>query len=368
MRSRYRALVTDDDRFIRKLCQFVLEKHGLVVQLVETGQATFEALSDASYDLLLLDIDLPDIDGLTVLEQVTAQYPQISPIMMTGYATLEAAVRAQELGAEGFLLKPFDDVKLVQMVRRVLDRRQLREDYTQLQTSMQTEKLAALGRLSASLAHEINNPLQALRSGLRLLGRPQFDDAKRQHYVAMLAQEVERLVTITRQTLDFARPGRAGRQPTDLNQLLQDTLVLVSKQLQQKQINTSLSLAADLPAIKVVPDHLKQVLINLILNAIDAMAQDGLLRLTTAYLPDQRQFLVTVQDTGGGMTADVISKVFEPFFSTKDIGTGLGLSISYSIIEAHGGRIEVESTPGVGSLFSVYLPGGSDMGDDNGST
>ncbi|MCB0175405.1 MAG: response regulator [Anaerolineae bacterium] len=364
MRSRYKALVTDDDRFIRKLCQFVLEKQGLVVHLAETGQATFQALSDASFDLLLLDIDLPDIDGLMVLEKVTTQYPQISPIMVTGHASLEATIRAQELGAEGFILKPFDDTKLVQMVRRVLDRRQLREDYTQLQTSMQTEKLAALGRLTASLAHEINNPLQALRSGLRLLGRPQLDDAKRQHYVATLAQEVERLITITGQTLDFARPGQAGLQPTDLNQLLQSTLALVGKQLQQKHIDTRVTLAADLPAVKVVPDHVKQVFLNLILNAIDAMSNGGILSLTTAYLPYERQIVTTVQDTGNGMTADVISKIFEPFFSTKDIGTGLGLSISYSIIEAHRGYIEVESTPGVGTLFSIYLPDSSETEPD----
>ncbi|MCB0196612.1 MAG: response regulator [Anaerolineae bacterium] len=368
MWSRYKALVTDDDRFIRKLCQFVLEKQGLTVQLVETGQATFQALSNASYDLLLLDIDLPDTDGLRILEKVTTQYPQISPIMMTGYASLEATIRAQELGAEGFILKPFNDAKLIQMVQRVLDRRQLREDYIQLQTSMQTEKLAALGRLSASLAHEINNPLQALRSGLRLLGRPQLDDTKRKHYVATLSQEVERLITITGQTLDFARPGRAGLQPTDLNALLHNTLTLLNKQLQQKNIDTGVTLTADLPPIKVVPDHIKQVFINLILNAIDAMSDNGLLSLTTTYLPDKRHVMITVQDTGSGMTTDVISKVFEPFFSTKPTGTGLGLSISYSIIEAHRGYIEVESTPGVGTLFSVYLPDGSETEGDNGLT
>ncbi|MCB0208698.1 MAG: response regulator [Anaerolineae bacterium] len=356
MRSRYKALVIDDSRLTRRLCQGVLENQGLLVHTVETGQATFQALSNASYDVILLDIDLPDTDGLTVLAEVTAQYPQISPIMMTGYASLEAAIRAQELGAEGFILKPFNHAKLVQIVSRVLDRRQLREDYIQLQTSIQTEKLAALGRLTASLAHEINNPLQALRSGLRLLGRPHLDNAKRQHYVATLAQEVERLITITGQTLDFARPSQAGLQPTDLNQLLQSTLDLVNKQLQQKHIDINVTLAVELPIIRAVPGHIKQVLINLILNAIDAMAQGGLLSLTTTYLPDKQQGVITVQDTGEGMTADVMSKIFEPFFSTKDIGTGLGLSISYAIIEAHGGHIEVESTPDVGTLFSIYLP------------
>jgi two-component system NtrC family sensor kinase len=275
---------------------------------------------------------------------------------MTGYATLEATVRAQELGAEGFILKPFNDEKLIGVVRRVIERRQWREEYARLPTLIQTEKLAALGRLTASLAHEINNPLQALRSGLRLLSRPHLDETKRQNYIAMLTQEVERLIAITSQTLDFVRPIRVGKQATDLNQLLQDTLVLVNKQLQHNNIAAGFNEAANLPSVQIVPQQITQVFLNLILNAIDAMPGGGALNLATEYLADQHLVMATVGDTGCGIAPEVIDKIFEPFYSTKELGTGLGLSISYSIIEAHGGRIEVESTPDSGSLFSVYLP------------
>jgi signal transduction histidine kinase len=367
MNFQYKALIADDDAFILKICEAVLSGQGLMVQGVDTGRAALEALRNDTYDLILLDIGLPDMDGLAVLEHVTSHHAQISPIMMTGYATLEATVRAQELGAEGFILKPFNNNKLVQIVRRVIERRRLREDYTQLQASAHSEKLAALGRLVASLAHEINNPLQALRSGLRLLSRSNLDDAKRQNYVAMLVQEVERLIAITTQTLDFVRPSRAGKQPANLNQLLQDTLALVSKQLQQSQIEVKFNPIASLPTIQVVPDQIKQVFINLILNAIDAMPDGGVLSLAIEHLPNDDRFVAAVRDTGPGMGPEVINKIFEPFYSTKEAGTGLGLSVSYGIIEAHGGRIEVESTPGAGSCFTVYLSNEGDPVHEDGT-
>jgi two-component system, NtrC family, sensor kinase len=234
------------------------------------------------------------------------------------------------------------------------------EDITQaskMQTQLlQAEKLSALGRLLASLAHEINNPLQALRSGLRLLARPTLTDEKRQRYVATLDKEVERLIDTTMQTLDFARPGRMGKKATQLNQLLRETLVLVNKQLQRAKIDIALELSPDLPAVQVAPDQIKQVFLNLILNAIDAMPDGGQLHLSTCYLPAEGLAQTTLADTGRGIPPELLSKIYEPFFSTKEAGTGLGLSISYSIVEAHGGHIQVKSQVGEGSTFAVYLP------------
>lgn len=351
-----KVLIIDDQETILEICRAILSREGLIVETAATGQAGLQALANQNFDLLLLDIDLPDINGLNILERVTQQYTQISPIMITGYATLEAALRAQELGAEGFILKPFDDQKLVQGVNRVIERRRLREDYAKLQALVQTEKLSALGRLSASLAHEINNPLQALRSGLRLLGKPQLDDTKRKSYVAALVKEVERLIDITTQTLDIARPSQVGKKPTDVNQILTDTIALVNKELQHQQVKTTFELAPQLPAIQAVPNQIKQVFLNLILNAIDAMPSGGKLNLKTSLSREDSSIIIELKDNGHGMTPEVITKIYEPFFSTKEAGTGLGLSISYSIIAAHNGQITVESAPNAGSCFTVHLP------------
>jgi signal transduction histidine kinase len=156
--------------------------------------------------------------------------------------------------------------------------------------------------------------------------------------------------------LDFARPGRIGKKSTHLNQLLRETLVLVNKQLQRNKIEISLELASDLPAVWVVPDQIKQVFLNLILNAIDAMPDGGQLTLTTQYLLNDMQVMVALVDTGRGVPEEILNRIYEPFFSTKEAGTGLGLSICYSIVEAHGGHIELESKEGIGSTFAVYLP------------
>ena len=221
---------------------------------------------------------------------------------------------------------------------------------------MQSEKLAAMGRLAASLAHEINNPLQALRSGLSLLmGRP-LSEEKRRQYLEIAHREVERLITIVEQILNFSRPSAEQRERTDINALLKETLALAGKQLQHARVTVRHQLAPKLPPVEVVAGQIKQVFLNIILNALDAMPDGGELTVATGWDRDRRAVWIAFTDNGVGIPAEDISHIFEPFFTRKPGGTGLGLTISYSIIERHGGRIEVESQIGRGSTFTVFLP------------
>jgi len=177
-------------------------------------------------------------------------------------------------------------------------------------------------------------------------------------YLAMAQDEVGRLIEIVGHMLNFYRPATGeSRVETDLNSLLHDVLSLVGKQLEQNGISTELELQPELPTILAVPNNVHQVLLNVILNAVDAMPDGGRLRITT------RQHAggwsgVTIGDTGRGIPPEHLAQVFEPFFTTKDDGTGLGLAISYGIVEAHGGQIDVESEPGRGSTFSIRFPAG----------
>ncbi len=224
---------------------------------------------------------------------------------------------------------------------------------------IQTEKLAALGRLAASLAHEINNPLQALHSGLRLLLKESLEEEKRQRYLTIVNREVERLISIVERMLSFYRPSKAQRGPTDINAVLIETLALAGKKLQHAKVTVEKKLAAELPPVQAVADQLNQVFLNIILNAIDAMPQGGALTLETGWEDGRRQEVwAAFIDSGEGIPASELDKVFEPFYTTKLKGTGLGLSISYSIVERHGGRIEVKSEVGQGSTFTVWLPMG----------
>jgi len=235
------------------------------------------------------------------------------------------------------------------------------------------EKLAALGRLIASIAHEINNPLQSIQGCLTLtreeLAGPQRPE-KIDRYLSIVEEEVERVSTIVRRLRDFYRPARTGFRPTDINAVLDSVLELSGKQLQHSGVQVERSYAAGLPAVVANPDHLRQVFLNLVLNAIDAMPNEGTLAVATAPAvlpgpggqPPAPAVRVTFRDTGCGMPPEVLDRLFEPFFTTKEHGAGLGLAISYGIIQAHNGQITVESAVGQGTAFTILLPVGQPDG------
>lgn len=224
------------------------------------------------------------------------------------------------------------------------------------QQLIHTEKLAALGRLAASLAHEINNPLQAIRSSIGLLSKLQVDDYKGEQYLDIAKREVERLIELMQRTVDFYRPSSERSSLVDVSALLEDTLALSSKQLQQSDIEIVKDLSADLPLIRAVGSYLRQVFINIILNSVEAMPHGGELKVSTRMDDQGDHLVIAFGDTGVGIPADQLPYVFEPFHTTKEKGTGLGLAISYSIVEQHEGTVEVDSEEGKGTTFTVRLP------------
>jgi two-component system NtrC family sensor kinase len=219
---------------------------------------------------------------------------------------------------------------------------------------VQAEKLAATGRLAASIAHEINNPLQAIHNCLHLAINRPLTEEKKQHYLVMAQEEVERLITLVQRTLEFYRPSKGRSGPTRVNDLIENVLALSSKQMEHASINVHKNLMSTLPEIAAVPDQLTQVLLNLIINAVEAMPTGGDLTITTSANDGWLQ--VAIRDTGPGVDPEDVAKIFEPFYTTKATGTGLGLSVSYGIIQRHGGRIDVHGVPGEGTTFTVALP------------
>jgi len=221
---------------------------------------------------------------------------------------------------------------------------------------IQAEKMAAIGRLAASIAHEINNPLQAIHNTIHLAMTDRLPPEKRGEYLGMAQKEVERLIEIVQRMLEFYRPSKGGIVQTDVNRLLRDALAIADKRLQHGRVRVLARFADGLPPILGVPDQLTQVFLNIIINAVEAMPEGGDLRVGTLLTDDRRWVLVAFQDSGPGLTAEQIAHIFEPFYTTKPSGTGLGLAISYGIVERHGGTIEVSSQPGQGATFVVRLP------------
>jgi two-component system NtrC family sensor kinase len=267
---------------------------------------------------------------------------------------------------------------------------------------IRTEKLASIGRFAAGVAHEVGNPLGAILGYASILQKEGMDREESKDYLRRIEKEIERINRIVRELLDFARPSKFEIIEVEVNQVLESTLSLLSYQKNFKNIETQLDLQPDLPNIKGDASQLSQVFINIILNAVDAMPNGGLLQIQTRthivenmdaerlqriyprrrksdpmesdysrmrktdplvallkkFSEGERLVKIRISDTGVGIKKEDLENIFDPFFTTKapDKGTGLGLSISLRIVESLGGEIRVESEVGKGTTFEVYFP------------
>jgi len=221
----------------------------------------------------------------------------------------------------------------------------------------QADKLASVGRLAAGVAHEINNPLTGVLSYASLLRKRMEHDVPACEDLDVIVRETVRCRGIIRELLDFARPAAPARKPMDLNEVVRRSVSVVMTQLSLNQVNLSLDLAADLPQVQADPNQIQQVVVNLLLNAADAIGAEGgqIRAITRSAARSAIEFLL--EDSGRGISAEDLPRIFEPFFTTKgNHGTGLGLAVSWGIVEAHGGSLEVQSQPGQGTCFTLRLP------------
>ncbi len=524
-------MVLDDDAGVARLCERVLKRAGYEVIAVTNPQQGAKVLQQARVDLLLVDIRMPRVDGFQVMEIARTHQPDLAIVVMTGFGTVETAIQALRLGANGLILKPFEDKeellrsveqalnenehkremarlqvlrpliqitqslfvetraeKLIDLIlhticthlhcqhagvyRRSSEDRILRlvasrgapppgevsdfgggpiaradawwapvqvnldgpddsnmrgvlEDhdfsslmcapvhrnsqdrslvlaarsrgdpvfsdadmemftmlarqinvalenarlYSDLRASLrqveesqraliQAEKMAAIGRLTAGIAHEVNNPLQSVRNCLHLAGREDLDGDKKAHYLSLAQDELERLMKTIRDMLDFYRPGTPSRVLTDINSVVESVLSLLEQQLKKQKISVSSHFSPEMSKIFIARNQIQQVFFNIILNAMEAMPGGGQIAIETGVTRDGVEVLL--QDSGPGIPEDVKASIFEPFNSTKKQGIGLGLSVSYGIVDAHGGKIELfngkNQDRAAGACFRITLP------------
>ncbi len=221
---------------------------------------------------------------------------------------------------------------------------------------IQSERLAAMGRLTSQIAHEINNPLYGIMNTLELLKGAIPEESKRRRLLDMSLSEVERLSVMLKNMLTFSRPGEEARSDVDINKFLEGGLLLMEKQLHESGIKLVARYKEGLPLVRVSQNQMRQVFLNILKNALEAMPQGGVLSVTTEQ--EGVKLKVVIGDTGIGMTEEVRKKIFDAFFTTKEQvkGVGLGLSVCYGIVRDHGGEILVDSEPGKGSVFTIALP------------
>jgi signal transduction histidine kinase len=219
-----------------------------------------------------------------------------------------------------------------------------------------TEKMAALGKLSASIAHEVNNPLGIISNYLQILSNRKLPDDVYANYIKILKEEVKRIAGIVRQLLDFYRPQQEEIDEVDLKRVIAESLTLLSNQLSTADIDVNLELPNKMPIIPGSPEKLKQVILNLLMNSRDFLANGGQIDIVAKIVGEN--ILIEISDNGPGIPKEIISKVFEPFFTTKPgrEGTGLGLSVCYGIIQWHKGNITVRNNARGGATFAITLP------------
>ena len=520
-------LVVDDEPGIALLCARVLKRAGYEVLSETNPRTAIDYLGHNRVDLLLVDIRMPEVDGFDVISRAKRSQPDIAVLVMTGFGTVETAIRALRQGVDGLLLKPFErGDELISAVEQALsDNRRKRDSaraqalrplfdateklfsetdtkrlndlivdticehlqctnaayyqvengevslvakrgsilpvdttgfathllirvdsdgnpiivsatgpgeedaqsllvdlklgaailipitrsnlrvvlfaardagvtpfrgadlelfhiianqslvalenarlYADLrayvrkveesqQALLRSEKMAAAGRLTASIAHEVNNPLQSVQNCLHIAGREDVSPEKRKEYFDLARTELERLMKTMQRMLDFYRPGSTKMEQVDVLELLKHVISLTSQQMGQRHIEMRTDLPASLPLIFAVSSQIQQIFFNLILNAFDVMPGGGSLAIRAKGLENGVE--IQFEDSGPGIPEDLRNNIFEPFFSTKDGGTGLGLTVSYNIVTAHGGTLDIVKGNGDGACFRLFLP----MGD-----
>jgi two-component system sensor histidine kinase HydH len=252
-----------------------------------------------------------------------------------------ASLLADENGTRLGYVILFKDLTEVRALRQEIER---------------SRRLASVGRLAAGVAHEIRNPLSSIKGFATYFKQRYRDVPEDQQTANIMIQEVDRLNRVVSQLLEFAKPVTVSAKATSLKSLVADSLKLVERQAQQKQITIDTRNSGDIDLVKIDPDRINQVLLNLYLNAIEAMEPGGRLRIEVSGRGENGGLIIQVSDTGNGIAADDLPKIFDPYFTTKSSGTGLGLAIAHNIVEALGGSIEVNSKAGKGTTFRVVIP------------
>ncbi len=261
---------------------------------------------------------------------------------------LSASLIYDENGKEIASVGIFKDLR-----ERLRIERELRE---MQQALLQSEKLAAMGKLTSQIAHELNNPIYGIMNTLELLRTEVPPESKRRRILELSLSETQRLAEMLRNMLSFSKPEEEKRRPVKINELVEGILLVMEKQMRESNIKVETYFDQTLPEVMASTNQMRQVMLNLLKNAKEAMPKGGILSVRTSQ--GDHKVIVAIQDTGVGVPEELRDKIFEAFFTTKQKvkGVGLGLSVCYGIIKDHGGEIRVESEVDKGTTFTILLP------------
>jgi len=387
-----RVLIVDDEEPVRRQLGRLLEGQGYGCLLAADAAAARRCLEEEAFALMLCDVRMPGESGLDLIREVLPTKPDMAVILVTAVDDAEVATTVLELGAYGYVVKPFRHSELLINVANALRRRtleleaqaqqkrleqtvwertaDLREVIANLERTQrelqQAEKLAALGTLLSGLAHELNNPLFAI-SGYAQMALEQVTQGRYEGLAEDLAQvrtAAKRAIAVVDRFLRQARPADGRFEPCEVNTLLKQTLDLMANDFTIHQIQVHTQFHSGPAPIFADPQALTEVFLNLFTNARHAMVQAhgrGTLTVETTSRstgPDKDHLEIRVTDDGPGIAPDQLTRIFDPFFTTKPAGegTGLGLFVSHQIVTELAGTLTCESALGSGTTFIIQLP------------
>jgi two-component system NtrC family sensor kinase len=389
-----KVLVVDDDQFALRSMAKVLGGESYQVVTAASGSQAIDLLKQDTFDLVLTDLKMPEVDGLEVLRQAREIAPQAVVLILTGYASLESAIEALRKGAYDYLVKPCSDDELKLKIAKGLERVRLAEERQRAEEALKeyserleemveqrtkelqeaqeqlirTERLAAIGQLAASVGHELRNPLGIINNSVYYLNMKLRDaDEKMKKHLKIMEREILSSNKIINDLLGFTRERKPTLKEADINVIVEDAL---SRTAVPNKVAVITKLGENLPPLMADPNQIQQVFINLISNAAQAMTSSGSVetsnggRLEIATKVEGGFIVTEFKDNGCGIPEENLGRLFEPLFTTKAKGIGLGLAVSRSLVEGHGGTIEVESpSAGLGAgevergtTFRVRLP------------
>jgi two-component system sensor histidine kinase/response regulator len=355
-------LVIDDEEAMRDSCSQVLNKDGYVTETADDGYSGLRKIKEVKPDLVLIDLKMPGMGGMELLEKIGQIDPDIISVVITGYATIESAVEAMKLNAYDFLPKPFTPDQLRIVIGRGLERRRLATESARLrrEKEMMRENFITL------VSHQLRSPLTSVKQYFGVIREGFAGDVteKQKEIIRKAGDYIDSLLKLINDWLDVSRV-EAGRirdksEPVSLAVVLSEAAEALKPQAQAKKVVLKLSLADNLPQLIGDPNCLKEAFLNLLSNAIIYNREGGTVTVTAKEQDDD--LAVEVSDTGIGISKENLPFIFDEFFRVKSketqhiSGTGLGLPIAKKIIEAHNGCVKVVSEPGKGTTFSILLP------------
>ncbi|HZS42137.1 MAG TPA: ATP-binding protein [Polyangia bacterium] len=352
-------LLVDDNQTLTDNLREILEEAGYVVRTAASCAQALET-ARAGFKVALVDVRLPDGDGIELAARLREVIPDAQVILLTGFATVESAASAVRAGAWAYLMKPCATPELLLTVEQAMRHvRALEERREAAGRAQVAEKLAAVGTLTAGLSHEIRNPLNAAALQLTVLERrlkklPADAQPPLVEPLELVQSEIQRLNAILEDFLQFARPRQLVLASVELPPLLDRVLDLLSAQAERVQVRLERSFAGA-PPVAGDAGRLQQAVMNLALNAIQATPPGGFVRVEARASADGREVELAIEDSGAGIPEPLRRRVFEPFFTTKPAGSGLGLPLVHSIIEQHGGSIVIEDGAAGGARFVLRL-------------